>query len=112
MTSDLAAFQAAVGKWHRQNFSEASSIEIALKLASEVGELAHACGLLHGGLVTAAGLLRQEKDAVGDIMVVLAAYCEKRGLDMQGCIEMAWREVRQRDYRAHPETAGRGGDGE
>lgn len=105
--SDLVEFQAAVGEWHRHNFPLASMVEVGLKLAEEVGELAHACSHLYSGIGERDKLLLHEYDAVGDIMVVLAAYCEMRHLNLQECIDATWVKVSKRDWQADPVQGGK-----
>ena len=38
----------------------------------------------------------EEIDAVGDIMVVLIGYCMQRNLYLQGCLESAYEEIKDR----------------
>lgn len=103
----LAKFQGGVGEWHRHNFPAASTVEIALKLAEEVGELAHACGQLYSGIGDRAELQAQEVDAIGDIMVVLAAYCAKSGIDLTLATMTTWAKVSKRDWQADPVRGGK-----
>lgn len=37
-----------------------------------------------------------EVDAVGDILVVLIGYCMQRNLDIQECLELAYKEIKDR----------------
>ena len=96
---DLAEFQAEVGAWHRHNFPAAPAERVALKLAEEVGELAHARIQLEDGIGDADKHRQEEADAVGDIMIVLAIYCEKADLDLSGCIIATWERVSKRDWQ-------------
>ena len=41
----------------------------------------------------------EEIDAVGDIMVVLIGYCLQRNLSLQGCLETAYEEIKDRKGR-------------
>ena len=46
-----------------------------------------------------------EADAVGDIIVYLADYCERRGLEMGACVEKAWEdEVKHRAWDSSYES--------
>lgn len=58
-----------------------------LKLAEEVGEIAH-------------GLARNDqdevKDGIGDVIVVLTILAAQRGLMVEDCIEAAWQEIKDR----------------
>lgn len=38
----------------------------------------------------------EEKDAVGDITVVLIGYCLQRGYDFQDCLALAYEEIKDR----------------
>jgi NTP pyrophosphatase (non-canonical NTP hydrolase) len=75
-------------------------------LVEELGEMAHARNKLRnnirGGALSAAQLLDDERDAVGDLVISLAGYCTARNISLQECVERAWEEVRQRDWGKFP----------
>lgn len=71
-----------------------------LGVVEEVGELSHALLKQDQGIRGS----REEheaaaQDAVGDIVIYLADLCTLRGWDLAGCVEAAWSEVSQRDWR-------------
>lgn len=109
---DIRQLQREVGEWHRRNFPEASIVEIALKAAEEVGELAAACGKLYSGIGDRSDLWAKERDAIGDIAIVLAAYCQKAGIVMELAIEETWQQVSKRDWIADPIRGGKDRDAE
>lgn len=41
---------------------------------------------------------QQMKDAVGDIVIYLMGFCTLNNIDIDECIEMAWDEVKDRDW--------------
>ena len=58
-----------------------------LKLVSEVGELCDA---------EAKGNSFEITDAVGDVMVCLINYCAIKNLNLVGCLEEAYKEIKDR----------------
>lgn len=93
--------------WLKHNFPDQRPHDALLGLAEEVGELAHAHLKMEQGI---RGLDREEynrqaSDAIGDIMVYLASYCNTNGFDMEDCLMMAWEEVRGRDWQEDPDNA-------
>lgn len=93
--TDTKVFQAGVGKWHRDMFPTADAEDILCKLTEEVGELCHAQHSLKWG-VQSLEKAEARQDAIGDIMIVLAAFCEKVGIDLDQAIAVTWIEVSQR----------------
>ena len=78
-----------------------------LGLMEEVGELSHAhLKGLQGirGMDDPVECKRKKSDAVGDIVIYLASYCNSNDLDLYQCVEDAWREVEQRDWSTAPDT--------
>lgn len=71
-----------------------------LGIVEELGELAHAHLKGEQGIrLTPEQVLEKKKDAVGDLFVYAADYCNRNGLTLPECIERAWGEVRDRDWR-------------
>lgn len=65
----------------------------------ELGELAHAQlkgeqNIKH----TQEHILLMKKDAVGDILIFLANYCDSQGLVMADCVILALKEIEKRDF--------------
>ncbi len=102
----LRAFQTDHRFWLQHNFPDQRAHQPLLGLAEEVGELAHAHLKMEQGIrmLDRALYVAQAEDAVGDIMIYLASYCNTNGLDMAECLETAWEEVSERDWIQYPET--------
>jgi NTP pyrophosphatase (non-canonical NTP hydrolase) len=101
----LSELQQRVGEWSRRNFDPQDPDDPLLGLTEELGELAHAHLKLKQGIRgTPVEHVLKKQDAVGDIMIYLADYCERNGLDMEVCVEHAWREVKKRDWKNRPTT--------
>ena len=58
-----------------------------LKLTEELGELAAGIARKDRGLI---------KDAIGDCFVVITILCAQLEVEMQGCIEAAYNEIKDR----------------
>lgn len=102
----LRVFQDEHRDWLKYNFPDQAPHDALLGLAEEVGELAHAHLKFEQGIrgLNEAEYRRQAGDAIGDIMIYLASYCNTNGFDMAWELEKAWEEVRARDWQTHPET--------
>lgn len=91
--------------WLDHNFPNQQAHDALLGLVEEVGELAHAHLKAAQGI---RGTLEEHRaeasDAIGDIVIYLASYCNSNDYDLHKCVETAWEEVRGRDWRASPTT--------
>jgi len=107
----LATLQAEQREWVRRNFGERPSWHPLLGAIEELGELSHAHLKNEQGIRgTPEEHLASKIDAVADVVIYLADYCSAEGIDMQRAVEQTWREVRQRDWKAHPITGGPSSD--
>ena len=95
--------QDEVRPWTMHNFGERPSWQPLLGIQEEVGELSHAHLKAEQGIRTNEDHEADGKDAVGDILVFLADYCNCKGWDMQEIIEETWDAVKQRDWKKDPE---------
>lgn len=97
----LKELQEERAKWAKENFPDATPEEQVMGAMEELGELCHAYfkgkNKIRGG-----ENLMAESDAVGDILIFLAGYCELRGFSMQDAMEYAWAQVRNRDWKKNP----------
>lgn len=100
----LRAFQAAHKLWLQRNFPGQTPHQALLGMVEEVGELAHAHLKAEQGIRTNENLEAQVMDAIGDIFIYAASYCNTNNLDLASCLEDAWEEVKDRDWRTYPET--------
>lgn len=96
----LSELQKQQKEWADRNFPTRKNYQPLLGVIEEVGELAHAHLKQEQGIRgTKEEFEYKKKDAVGDVIVFLADYCTLNNLDLQQCLEDAWAEVKQRDWR-------------
>lgn len=93
--------------WQEYNFgpSYGTGYRNLLGVIEEVGELAHAQlkgeqGIRH----KPEEILPMKVDAIGDILVFLINYCTSQGIDLIECLEAAWGEIKDRDWRKFPKN--------
>ena len=102
---DFEDLQAAVRPWAQHNFGDVPSWQPLLGAVEELGELAHAhLKRAQGIRGTTAQHRAKQIDAVGDIIIYLADYCNRESIDMAAAVESTWQGVRERDWKANPET--------
>jgi NTP pyrophosphatase (non-canonical NTP hydrolase) len=102
---DLTEFQDTHARWLRHNFPDAEPWEALAGMMEELGELAHAHLKGHNlirSLDDPQKITAYKADAVGDIFIYLTSYCTTNGLSLERCIQEAWQEVEQRDWRLNP----------
>ena len=95
---DTEAFRLEVALWHSRMYPTAKADDVLAKLMEEVGELAGAYQKYKWA--TKASIADtwedHERDAIGDVMIVLAAYCLKRNIDLDEVTASAWQRVKVR----------------
>ncbi|KKM93508.1 hypothetical protein LCGC14_1207700 [marine sediment metagenome] len=96
----LSRIQTEIGYWATHNFPTETSLTNLLGVVEEVGELAHA--ELKGTMGIRGVDDEEAKDAVGDILIFLASYCNQKGFDMRVVMNDVWRKVKQRDWQLYP----------
>ena len=96
----LKELQAEVREWriHKTNFGD-DPTDPLLGVMEEVGELTHAHLKMKQGIRKNEDHYRGKIDAVGDILIYLADYCDRNGLDLSCCLTMAWGEVKERNWK-------------
>lgn len=99
---DLKKLQTIAVRLSKRNFGEhyGSGYRNLLGVAEEVGELCHAQlkgeqGIRH----TPKEIKKMKMDAVGDIVIFLANYCDSQKLNLNDCVELAWNEVKNRVWK-------------
>lgn len=105
----LAQLQNDHEVWVNDNFPGQQPWEPLLGLQEEVGELAHAHLKHHQGIRgmdDEAAAIAAKEDAVGDIVIYLASYCNANDLDLDKCVRRAWDEVSKRDWVKDPQKGG------
>jgi NTP pyrophosphatase (non-canonical NTP hydrolase) len=95
----LKQLQEELKPWQEYNFQARQAWEPLVGLQEEVGELSHAFLKKHQGIRTNEDHNAGMADAVGDVMVYLADFCNATGLEMQECLDVAWKQVKYRDWR-------------
>lgn len=103
---DLQALQREHKTWKEHNFPDEKEHQALLGLIEEVGELAHA-HLKYEQRIRGYDRHRyvtEALDAVGDIIIYLASYCNTNDLDLESAVMLAWEEVSDRDWIKYPET--------
>ena len=96
---DLDKFQAEHHVWQSHNFPGFQVWEVLLGLGEEVGELFHAHLKQHQGIRLNEDHDAMARDAVGDIMIFLAGYCNARGWKLSEILDETWAEVKTRKWR-------------
>ena len=91
----IRKIQKQVEEWQDKNFPNLTAEDNLIGVMEELGELSHAN--LKGRQLNQP-LMIEEADAVGDILIFLMGYCNKRSFDMEKIIRRTWNEVKQRDY--------------
>ena len=102
---NLQCIQREVAQWTKKNFGHRPAYWPLLGVSEEVGELCHAHLKQEQGIRgTATELEVKAKDAVGDIVIYLISYCDKRGWDFEAIISETWRKVSKRDWAKQREN--------
>lgn len=108
----LAQLQKQAGDWLTYNFGDEEGegwINQFFCMVEEIGELAHASLKQRQGIRgTKEELEEKVKDAAADVIIATAGFCFRRGIDLQTAVEMAWAEVRVRDWTKERQKNGKG----
>ena len=101
---NLYDLQLEVGAWAKQNFPNAEKWEPLLGMGEEVGEINHSFLKLHQGIRTNEDHATKLKDGIADLLIFTAHFCELNNIDLDSAVILTWAEVRQRNWKANPET--------
>lgn len=102
----LHYLQMEVGQWSRDNFGRQPSTNPLLGIVEEVGELSHAhLKGLQGIRHDSEEIREKKRDAVADILIYLCDYCERENIDLEGTVNVVWREVSKRNWVEDPKGA-------
>ncbi len=92
--------------WSYKNFGNhyGTGYRNLLGIVEEVGELSHAQlkgeqGIRH----TPEEILQMKKDAIGDIIIFLCNYCDSQKLSLHECVNLAWNEIKDRNWQTGKE---------
>ena len=99
---DLSKLQEEVKSWANHNFPKGAPWEPLVGAMEELGELSHAHLKEHQSIRTDTDYFLDKEDAVGDIIVYLADYCNRNNLDLAYCVTGAWKEAKSRDWIKYP----------
>lgn len=95
----LMRLQREVGVWSRKNFGKQSSHRPLLGAVEEIGELCHAHLKGEQRIRHTPDEIRAMRiDAVADVVIYLADYCEREGIDFGQAVERTWAVVKERDW--------------
>ena len=104
----LSQLQREHKRWLNHNFPDQKPHQALLGLIEEVGELAHA-HLKHEqgirGYLNEAQFREDAGDAIGDIVIYLASYCNTNDFNLSYEVSTAWDKVKERDWQKDPENA-------
>ncbi len=105
----LSELQRGHSRWLEHNFPNQQPHDPLLGLVEEVGELAHAHLKHQQGIrgMTDEEYKKKAGDAIGDIVIYLASYCNTNDFNLALEVTTAWEGVRLRDWRKDPENAGK-----
>ena len=92
-------------EWSRRNFGPQDAVLPLLGVAEEVGELCHAVLKQRQGIRVNEDHLAMEKDAIGDIVIYLMDYCNRRGYNLLELVNAAWDIVSARDWTTSTQRA-------
>jgi NTP pyrophosphatase (non-canonical NTP hydrolase) len=103
-TRSFGGLQQEVAEWlKKQPFGNQQPWQPLLGIVEEVGELSHAHLKASQNIRgTAQEHQAAKADAIGDIIIYLAGYCEAEGLDLGRCVSQAMGEVMSRDWNRFP----------
>lgn len=90
--------------WSKYNWGGQRSWAPLMGMVEELGELAHSHLKRHQGIRYHEDLDRKGQDAVGDILIYAAHYCNTQEWSMQQLLDETWMEVRERDWIQNPDT--------
>ena len=101
---NLTTLQAEHMAWLEHNFPQQQGHDPLLGIVEEVGELAHAHLKASQGIRgTSRELQAEARDAIGDIVIYLASYCNTNGYDLETCVARTWSMVKKRNWQKYPQ---------
>ena len=100
----LKKLQEEQAPWVKKNFGDRPSYWPLLGVVEEVGELCHAHLKNEQGIRVNEDHFENKRDAVADIVIYLADYCQAEGIDLQSTVEEVWNKVKYRDWNKNPAT--------
>jgi len=104
----LSELQSEHGEWLKHNFPDQEKHDALLGVMEEIGELAHAHLKYQQGIrgYTMTEYYADASDAIGDIVIYLASYCNANHLNLGFCLDQTWARVKKRDWIKDPVKGG------
>ena len=101
---ELKQLQTEAAEWRGHNFPDYTAEDQLLGMVEEMGELAHAF-LKNKQQIRGdeAEHLAAMMDALGDWVIYATGFATALDLDLEVCVELAWEQVRQRDWVLNPQ---------
>ncbi len=100
---DLDALQYQVAQWGNRNFPEETATQALLGTMEELGELSHAHLKQEQGLRGSVADHHTAKiDAIGDILIFLARYCDLSAISLNDAVRDTWTKVKRRKREDWP----------
>jgi len=100
----LKKLQQEQAVWCNKNFGEQPGYRMLLGVQEELGELCHAHLKDEQGIRTNKNHFEAKRDAIADIVIYLAGYCNSEGINLERTIYEVWDKVKQRDWKKNTEN--------
>ncbi len=101
---NLRTLQEEHMEWLEKNFPQQQGHDPLLGIVEELGELAHAHLKASQNIRGTPEALHAEAfDAIGDIVIYLASYCNSNGFDLHDAVTYTWSKVQKRDWQKYPQ---------
>ena len=94
MPSSLTLLQEQIKAWQERIFPDETAEDMLIGAMEELGELAHNHRRIKWGQANSVDI----KDAVGDTIIYLINYCNKKDICFEDALINTWKEVSQRTY--------------
>jgi NTP pyrophosphatase (non-canonical NTP hydrolase) len=96
---NFGELQSEVAHWSARNFPNGRDWHCLLGIQEELGELSHAYLKREQGIRgTREEHTEAIKDAIGDLVVYLADFCARSGIDLEESVSETWKTVQLRDW--------------
>ena len=101
---DLCLLQEELNTWLNHNFPDTTSDKQLKGVMEELGELCHADLKSDQGIrgYTPKKTRAETMDAIGDLVIYLINYCNKKEISFKECIFMAKDTIMKRDWVKNP----------
>lgn len=105
---DLYELQYKISRWDAQNHPKDTVADTLLGVGEELGEVMRAQVKQSGGIRGTHDEWQKEIiKEIGDVMIGLMTYANKKGISVEAALLDRWNTISQRDYVKHPFDGGR-----